>query len=195
VLGGGGQRRPPPASSLCGVRRPIIWLTIRCRPCWGRAHAWPVPCVPRYHSSLMPGGRICWAAGVFLVLVGSCAGTHSSTDSSAGGSRGEGGSGGESTPTCSELYSQYQVALSLAKTCSLGAAGQCEHMGALVNPGCLSMCMTPVNDTSMLDRLLPEWRDAGCETSPIRTCAAGCLTYLGGTCVSGDGGIGQCVGE
>ena len=159
-----------------------------------------LPCVPRYDPSLMPGGRIWWAAGVFLVVVCSCAGTHSSTGSSAGGSSvggrsGEGGSGGESMPTCSALYSQYQVALSLAKACSVGAAGQCEHMGPLVYPGCPSNCMTPVNDTSMLNQLLPQWRDAGCETSTTLVCAGGCQVFSKGNCASGDGGVGQCVGE
>src|SRR5450432_3782829 len=125
----------------------------------------------------------------------SCAGTSRSTTTGTDGrSCGEGGSWGESTPTCSELYSQYQVALFLAKTCSLGA-GQCEHMGSLVSPGCLSNCMTPVNDTSTLDRLLPQWRDAGCETSSTVVCAGGCQVFSKGNCVVGDGGVGQCVGE
>ena len=117
---------------------------------------------------------------------GGGAGGHAGTS----GSGGVGGSGGAS---CDNLVSQYNAALSAARQCTVGAAGECQQSVSESLSHCFLNCMTYVNDASALTAIKASWEQAGCDNSTGLCPAIACVEPSSGMCVAGDGGGGVCA--
>src|SRR5215831_18941160 len=76
----------------------------------------------------------------------------------SGGANGTGGQGGAAS--CDTLASEYTTELTAAKSCSPGAANQCQQLVDTSLP--CAGCKTYVNDTTNLDAIASQWKAAGC---------------------------------
>jgi hypothetical protein len=88
-----------------------------------------------------------------------------------------------SNGTCNNFESQYQAALTRARSCNINLKGQCLQTtnGGLGCPGCKLW----VNSTIELDSIRQMWTSAGCGQC-IRHCpAVACRALTGGLCRSG----------
>jgi hypothetical protein len=107
---------------------------------------------------------------------------------------GGGGAGGATGATCSDLAAQYSTALTAARSCTAGAAGQCAQMVSGSLSVCFSNCQTFVNNASTLNTLKAQWLADGCANQgPVACPAIACLQPTQGRCVAGDGGGATCM--
>jgi hypothetical protein len=139
------------------------------------------------------------AAGTGSAGHGGGGGTGGSAGHDGGG--GTGGSAGHDGgtdvrgATCSELASQYADALGAARSCTIGANGQCEQSVSGSLSPCFSNCQTYVNDASTLNALKAQWLGQGCNQGGIACPAIACLQPTKGNCVAADGGGGMCSSQ
>lgn len=95
--------------------------------------------------------------------------------------------------SCSELSSEYNVALAKAKICTVGSKAPC---GQTVKSGIYCGCSVPVNAAqtaalATMDALRKAWTDKGCTT----VCPAiACVVYKGAVCSADASTSGTCVG-
>jgi hypothetical protein len=121
------------------------------------------------------------------------AGSTGGAGHGAAGATGAAGSGGASGATCSDLETEYGAALTAARSCTVGASGQCAQMVSGSLSVCFSNCQTFVNDATALDALKAQWMAEGCANQEHVACPAiACLQPTAGRCVAGDGGGGTC---
>jgi len=115
---------------------------------------------------------------------GSATGGHG-----AGGS-GSGGSGG--SKSCDALETDYNTALTAAKKCTLGAAGQCQQLvnSSLACPGCKQY----VNDTTTLSAIQSAWDNQNCNSGGHVCPAIACINPTTSVCTSSPAGGGPSVG-
>jgi hypothetical protein len=98
-----------------------------------------------------------------------------------GGGKGQGGQGGAAS--CDALATDYSNAMTAAKKCTPGAAGQCQQMVDSALSACAGGCKTYVNDATMLSSIEDEWNAAGCASMPHGACPAiACVVPGPSTC-------------
>ena len=110
-----------------------------------------------------------------------------------GGTTGAGGStvdGGFST--CTSLQSQYAAVLIGARSCTAGAAGQCEDQVPSSLSPCNYGCTEFVTDRSVLDVIRQKWDTAGCGIVAVACPRSICAPAAGATCVPSDAGGSVC---
>ena len=140
------------------------------------------------------GGGATGSAGA-IGAAGHTGGAGATGSAGAIGTAGHGGgAGGATGATCSDLAAQYSTALTAARSCTVGAAGQCAQMVSGSLSVCFSNCQTFVNDASTLNTLKAQWLADGCANQgPIACPAIACLQPTQGRCVAGDGGGATCM--
>lgn len=146
----------------------------------------PVPCPP---GLCLPPPSTCAA--------NDSGGASCGFVSGAGGSGGSPGTGGSSPDAgfnqCDALASKYQAALAVAKTCNVGATGQCGQLVPEVLSVCAG-CAIYVNDAGELNEIQAAWTQAGCDNKVGVACPAiSCLAPLPSTCAGADAGTGTCT--
>jgi hypothetical protein len=126
---------------------------------------------------------------------GGQAGTSGGQAGAGGGSAGHAGGGHGGHPadagqTCDELETDYGTALTAARQCSPGSAGQCQHLvpTSLSCPGCKEY----VNDVTTLNTITAEWNDQDCAATPHVCPAIACINPGSGTCSGNGNGPPQC---
>jgi hypothetical protein len=105
------------------------------------------------------------------------------------GSAGQGGSGGQPIDggeSCDQLVTDYANAFAAARTCTPGAANQCQQLAAPTLTTC-APCPQYVNDTTKLTAIQAEWRAQGCAL-PILCPQIACILPGPSTCLSNDAG-------
>jgi len=112
-----------------------------------------IPC-PQV-SCALPTGAVCATAD----------GGTQGTCASVYGALVDGGSS-----SCSALVDKYAVALAAAKSCTIGAAGQCTQSAAPSLLPCRSECVEFVNDTTELDAIRQAWDQQGCSKTAGSAC-------------------------
>jgi uncharacterized protein YceK len=109
------------------------------------------------------------------------------------GSAGHDGGAGDGSVSCSDLAGQYGGALTAARSCTVGAANQCQQAVSSSLSPCFSNCLTYVEDATTVNALKAQWVNAGCANQgPIACPAIACLQPTMGNCVATDGGGGMC---
>jgi len=117
-------------------------------------------------------------------------GTTGTGGKGSGGATGTGGQGGAAS--CDMLATVYTTELTAAKSCSPGAANQCQQLvdSSLPCPG----CKTYVNDTTNLDAIASQWTAAGCASMQHICPLIACVVPTPATCqavaTTGGGGPG-----
>jgi hypothetical protein len=126
---------------------------------------------------------------------GGQAGTSGGQAGAGGGSAGHAGGGHGGHPadagqTCDELETDYGTALTAARQCSPGSAGQCQHLvpTSLSCPGCEEY----VNDVTRLNTITAEWNDQDCGATPHPCPAIACVNPGSGACNGNGNGPPQC---
>lgn len=146
---------------------------------------------------------ISMAFGVWIMacgsisVIGSDGGTGSGGTSGDGTGGGHGGLGGGKSGTgggvggssggtsCSDIQKAFVVAMVEAKTCVVGASGNCLKT-TLDRLDC--GCPTYVNQTDRLDSIRLSWNQNGCSTG---VCTASlCVGYRSGVCTASTSGGG-----
>jgi hypothetical protein len=98
-------------------------------------------------------------------------------------------SGSSGTTSCTELMSQYDIALAQANVCDPTAANQCQQ--PVQGPSCLGNCGALVQDPTATDAIVTRMINLGC-AHPL---ACPCPAPQSYSCAPADGGGGTCVGS
>ena len=107
------------------------------------------------------------------------------TGGGLGGTTGSGVGGSSGGTTCSDIQKAFVVAMVEARTCVVGASGNCLKT-TLDRLDC--GCPTYVNQTDRLDSVRVSWNQGGCSTG---VCTATlCVGYRSGVCTASTSGGG-----
>jgi hypothetical protein len=120
------------------------------------------------------------------------AGSPGTAGHGGGGSPGHDG-GADAGASCAELENAYASALTAARACMPGMAGQCAKLASTSLSPCFVGCMTYVQDATAVDDLKTQWTAKGCGNGTFVCPAIACLQPTAGSCAAGDGGGGLCV--
>ncbi|HEY4394096.1 MAG TPA: hypothetical protein VGP64_08540 [Polyangia bacterium] len=140
------------------------------------------------------GGAAAGAVGTGGSVTGTggkgAGGTTGTGGKGAGGVNGTGGQGGAAS--CDALATEYATELTAAKSCSPGAANQCQQLVDTTLP--CAGCKTYVNDATNLNALASQWTAAGCASMQHICPAIACVVPGPSTCqeiaTTGGGGPG-----
>jgi len=105
-------------------------------------------------------------------------GTTGTGGKGSGGATGTGGQGGGAK--CDTLANQYSTELTAAKSCSLGAANQCQQLVDSSRP--CPGCKTYVNDVTNLNKIASDWAAAGCASMVYLCPLIACVVPGPATC-------------
>src|SRR5207302_642371 len=127
-------------------------------------------------------------------------GVGSSTVAGGAGAAVSGTGGSSLQALCDSLATEYEIAVTAARSCTLGAASECQLAVPAVLAVCGS-CPTFVSDDTKPNAIQAQWQAAGCLNAsppvpcfrslciaPPSMCAAG---PTGAICTSGSGAGGQ----
>jgi hypothetical protein len=113
-----------------------------------------------------------------------------------GGGTASGGAAGNAgvSAYCSNLITQYQVAISAAQQCTLGGTGQCNQQ-VYAHLGHCDACLTFVNDTTLPALIESFWVKSGCDQATGHSCGQmlPCPESTNNVCVDLGSGTGKCA--
>jgi len=169
------------------------WQTAGClTPTLGCASGCPVAlnttCVPT------DGGSVGFCS--YVPGTGGTSGNDGYGGSGSGATGGATGAGGSAVDgglsSCGTLASEYAAVLIGAKSCTAGAAGQCDKQVASSLSPCSSGCAELVTDSSVLDVIQQKWESAGCADVAMLCPLIACAPPTGAACVASDAGGAVC---